>query len=338
MEWSDKSVLVTGGASFIGSHLVDKLVDLGARVRVVDNLSSGKVENLKNHLDKETIEFVQTDLRELKAARLAMKNVQVVFHLAASHGGRGYITRHPADCAANLALDGVVFVAACEANIEKVIYASSGCVYPPHLQEDTSQTVFLREDMVGPPYQTDGMYGWVKLMGEFALRAYYEQYGLRSAICRYFTVYGPRATESHALIAMIARAFVQQNPVAVWGTGQQVRNWTYVSDIVSGTILAAEKIEDATAVNLGTMEGVRVRDAIEQILRYVGHNAPLVFLPEMPTGPYNRVADAGLALKLLGWVPQVDFTTGLTNTIDWYFANRNPNDVQFMIDNTLFER
>jgi nucleoside-diphosphate-sugar epimerase len=338
MEWNDKLVLVTGGASFIGSHLVDMLIRLGAKVRVADNLSSGKIDNIREHIDKKTIEFVETDLRELSSTRLVMKNMEFVFHLAASHGGRGYITRHPAECATNLALDGVVFLAASEARVEKVIYASSGCVYPPHLQDDPNQTIFLREDMVGPPYEADSMYGWTKLMGELALRAYYEQHGLRSAICRYFTVYGPRATESHALIAMIARAFVRQDPIGVWGTGQQVRNWTYVSDIINGTCLAAEKIEDATAVNLGTMDGIRVSDAIEQILHYVGHNVPLRYFPEMPTGPYNRVADAGLAFRLLGWTPEVSFPVGLATTVDWYFENKDPSAIQSMIDNNLFER
>src|SRR5438309_9313189 len=98
------------------------------------------------------------------------------------------------------------------------------------------------------------MYGWGKLMGKLTLRAYVRDWGLRGASCRYFTVYGERGKEDHAVIAMIARAFTRQDPFEIWGNGEQIRNWTYVRDIVEGTILTAELIDDGTAVNLGTME------------------------------------------------------------------------------------
>ncbi len=110
---------------------------------------------------------------------------------------------------------------------------------------------------------------------------------------------------------MIARAFVKQDPFVVWGTGEQIRNWTHVSDIVSGTILAAEKIDDGAAVNLGTMERTRVIDAAREVLRYTGHDATIELHPEMPTGPLNRVADNSLARMLLGWEPKVKFMDGL---------------------------
>ena len=99
---------------------------------------------------------------------------------------------------------------------------------------------------------------------------------------------------------MIARAFIRQNPFQVWGDGTQIRNWTYIDDIVRGTILAAEKIDDGTAVNLGTMERVRVLDAARMVLEYTEHKADIQLLPDMPTGPLNRVADNFLARELLG--------------------------------------
>src|SRR5947209_9486499 len=155
------------------------------------------------------------------------------------------------------------------------------------------------------------MYGYAKLMGELSLKAYAREWDLKSASCRYFTVYGERGKEDHAVMAMIARAFVEQSPFLVWGNGEQVRNWTYVGDIVRGTILAAEKIDDGTAVNLGTMERIRVIDAVEEVLRYTGHRATIQLQPDMPTGPMNRVANSSLAKKLLGWEPQVKFLNGL---------------------------
>jgi len=161
---------------------------------------------------------------------------------------------------------------------------------------------------------------------------------MKSANCRYFTVYGDRGHENHAVIAMIARAFVKQSPYVVWGTGEQIRNWTHVSDIVSGTILAAEKIDDGSAVNLGTMERTRVIDAAREVMRYTGHQAEIELHPEMPTGPLNRVADNSLARMLLGWEPKVKFMDGLHRTTDWYFKEKNRESVAAHLATRLTER
>ena len=169
-------------------------------------------------------------------------------------------------------------------------------------------------------------------MGELTLQAYHKEFGLKAVSCRYFTVYGPRAKENHAVIAMIARAFAKQNPLEVWGTGEQIRNWTYVDDIVEGTILAAQKIDDGTAINLGTMERIRVLDAVKMVLEMTGHRAEIVTRPDMPTGPLNRVAGNSLARKLLGWEPKVPFREGLKRTIEWYFATKDREQVRRILE------
>ena len=151
-------------------------------------------------------------------------------------------------------------------------------------------------------------------------------------------MYGPRGVENHAVIAMIARAFVKQDPFAVWGTGEQIRNWTYVDDIVAGTILAAEKIDDGTAVNLGTMERIKVIDAVHEILRIFKHNPKIELQPNMPTGPLNRVADNSLAKKLMGWEPKTMFKDGLRKTIDWYVASKKQQEVAAKLEGMLTER
>lgn len=339
MEWTKTRVLVTGGASFIGSHLVDALVARGAHVRVVDNLSSGRVENLREHLAAGRVEFLHDDLLNPGVADRAAQGMEYVFHLAADHGGRGYVDLHQAACATNLALDGVVFGAARKAGVHKVIFASSGCVYPNFLQSDLTRELYLTEDLVKPPYDADNLYGWAKLMAELSLKAFYQEWGLKAASCRYFTVYGPRGHENHAVIAMIARSFIDQDPFLVWGTGEQIRNWTYVTDIVEGTILAAEKIDDGTAVNLGTMERIRVIDAVHEVLRYTGKEHLRVELqPHMPTGPLNRVADNQLAGQLLGWQPKVKFVDGLHATIDWYYAAKDKQEVAEILGHKLTQR
>ena len=257
--------------------------------------------------------------------------MEAVFHLAADHGGRGYVDTHQADPAVNLMLDGLLFREALKAGVERVVYASSGCVYPNYLQTDPAQVLYLNEDVVGPPYDADNLYGWAKLMGELTLRAYHREHGLKTASCRYFTVYGPRAKENHAVIAMIAKAVARQNPFEVWGTGEQIRNWTYVDDIVTGTILAAEKIDDGTAINLGTMERIRVLDAASMVLSLVGHQADIVTCPDMPTGPLNRVADNTLAREILGWEPQISFQEGLHRTVAWYLGARSPEQARRLL-------
>jgi len=339
MDWSRKKVLVTGGASFISSHLIDHLVAKGARaIRVVDDLSSGRLTNVQGHVESGVVEFHQADLLAPGVPQRMVEGVDVVFHLAAIHGGRGFVDLHQAACAQNLALDGMLIKAAYEARVEKFVFASSGCVYPNHLQTDVRQELYLTEEMVGPPYDADNLYGWAKLMAEMTLRAYARDFGFRSASCRFFTVYGERGVENHAVIAMIARAFVRQNPFEVWGDGTQIRNWTYVGDIVRGMVLAAETIDDGTAINLGTEERTRVIDAVREVLRYTGHSAEIKFLPHMPTGPLNRVASNRLARELLGWEPRMKFMDGLHRTIDWYFATRERETVGGYLAEMLTER
>lgn len=319
MNWKNKKVLVTGGASFIGSHLTEKLVTLGAKVRVAENFSSGE----RNHLSNIECETFEGDLLDPSFCSKVTKGVEVVFHLAADHGGRGYIDSHQVECSTNMILDGQVFRHAHQNGAEKIVFASSGCVYPTSAQMDVSKEVFLYEDMVKPPYEADDLYGWAKLMAELTLKAYHQQYGIGTASCRYFTVYGPRCTENHAVMAMIARGYLKLDPFEVWGDGEQIRNWTYVDDIVSGTIAAAENISDGTAVNLGTMERIKVKECAQEVIDTLNPSASIKLLIDKPTGPLNRVASNELAKKLLGWSPRTKFSDGLQKTIDWYIDSKS---------------
>jgi nucleoside-diphosphate-sugar epimerase len=316
--WSGRKALVTGGASFIGSHLVDALVELGAWVRVVDDLSTGRLENLAEHVRTGNIDLRRANLLGRGVAARATQGIDTVFHLAAAHGGRGYIDSHQAECVGNVVLDNLLFQSAVKNAVQKVVFTSSGCVYPVSLQRDPSCRVQLREEMVGPPYDPDGLYGWAKLTGELTLRAFHRQKGLSSASCRLFTVYGPRALESHGIIALIARAMLRQQPFEIWGDGQQVRNWTYVDDIVRGLVLAAERIGNARSVNLGSETGHTVAEAAATILSLTGHAPELRFLQSMPTGPMSRVASSALAARLLDWRPRTAFIDGVRCTVEWY--------------------
>jgi len=330
--WTGKNVLITGGASCIASTLVDTLINRGVHIRAVDNLSSGSLANIKAHLNKQSFQFIEGDLKEGTVCRDAMKDIDIVFHLAADHGGRAYVDRCQSGPAANLLLDGVVFREAAKARVKKVVFASSGCVYPNQIQTDINEKLYLKEEMVGPPYNADNMYGWAKLMGELTLKAYCKEFGLKGASCRYFIVYGPRAKEDLSIMAMIAKAFIRQDPFEVWGDGEQLRNWTYVQDIVDGTILAAEKIDDGTAINIGTTERLRVIDAVQMITEHFNYKPQIAKKLDMPIGPVNRIADNSLAAKLLGWKPQFTLKEGLKPTIDWYRINKKVEEVKKLID------
>lgn len=341
MNWSNKKVLVTGGASFISSHLVDKLVKMAAKVRVADDLSSGKLENLKESID--SIEFLQGNLKDRCFANQAMEEIEIVFHLAASHGGRGYIDTHPAECSTNLALDGVVFESAFKAGVEKICFASSACVYPFYLQEEKGATYLLKEEDADPFARDKALadleYGWSKLMGEMALKAYHTQYKMKTSAVRIFTAYGPRENETHAIIALIAKAFIKMDPYIIWGTGEQDRNFTYVTDIVDALILAAELINNSSTVNSGRDDRITLNQVAELLFEIIGWR-PKKIIPDLskPQGVTSRAADLNRAKKILGWKPKVSYREGFEKTIEWYFANHKPEEVARDLDRRLMER
>ena len=340
MNWSDKRVLVTGGASFIGSHLVERLLQKGAaNVRVADNLSSGKLENLL--AVQNDIDFLKGDLRDTSAAQNATRGCDVVFHLAADHGGRGYISSHPASCAGNMALDNTVFRAAVNNNAERILFASSACVYPTDIQ---TGKVLLREDMVsfnerGGAF-ADEEYGWAKLMGELSLRAYHRQYGVKAASARISTAYGPRENESHAIVALIAKAFIKQSPFEIWGDGEQTRGFTYVDDVVEGLVLACEHIDDGAAINVGTDEFISLNRVADEIFNLMNWRPPsgVKHLTDKPVGVVHRALDQSFARKTTRWKPQISFSEGTRRTVEWYVANNHPEDVAARIGHLLMER
>lgn len=333
MKLKNKKVLITG-ASFIGFYLINKLVKHGVgSIRVV-NLTDKNKKNLLNHYDN-NIEFYAQDLRDINLARKSVKKIDLVFHLAADHGGRGYVDLYQGKTASNFLLDGSVFKACLEEKVEKVFYASSGCVYPNYLQKSTNKKVYLKETDVKQPYDADNVYGWAKLMGELTLKAYYKDFGLKSVIGRFFTVYGPYASESHAVMATISKAFIKQDPFEVWGDGQQIRNWTYVEDIVEGIIKLVERMDDAMAVNLGTMERIRAINMVNLVFKHTDYNPKKLKFIKMPTGPINRVADNSYARKILNWRPNYSFEDGLKETIKWYFGNKSEDKIKNNLNSLL---
>lgn len=351
MPKSGVNVLVTGGASFIGSHLVDNLLKQGANVVIADDFSSGKLSNLEySWRQKDMKTWVsdnllvrQGDLKDRDFTRSVMDNIDVVFHLAASHGGRGYIHTHPAECCTNMALDQLVFEEAFNKEVDRICFASSACVYPLYLQEATGSAYLLKEEDADPFTRdkafADLEYGWAKLMGEMSLKAYYKEYGMKTSAVRIFTAYGPRENETHAIIALIAKAFVRQDPYVIWGTGEQDRNFTYVQDIVDALILASERIEDGSPVNAGRDDRITINQATELMFNIVNWRPKkIVYDLDKPQGVASRAADLTNAKTLLGWYPRFNYAEGFERTIEWYFKNKEQKKVKANFEKLLMER
>jgi len=346
--WKGKKVIVTGGCGFIGSHIVDRLIRLGANVVVVDNLAKGLLDNLfevwrENGLSfsrelKDNMvvagdhRFVLCDLEEKALVKKVFQedDYDAVIHLAAVIGGRGYIDTHTTECCKNFAINHNVFEEAYKANVKRIHYSSTACVYPLDLQSEYDSNYLLKEEdaFKNGLACCDMEYGWAKFMGEIELLAYHKQSGVECSISRYITAYGPREDDTHAVIALIRKAVELRDPYVVWGSGEQDRDFTYVSDIVEGTLLAAEKITDGTPINLGTSKRYKIRDVAFRILEIVGYKPKhIIFDKSKPEGVKSRALDISRARRLLGWTPKVSLEEGLRMTAEW-FSKARPKTIE----------
>jgi UDP-glucose 4-epimerase len=329
MNFSGKNVVVTGGSSFIGSHLVDLLLQLGASVTVIDDLSSGKVSNLKLVIND--INFVEGNVKDQGLLDRHFPGKDTVFHLAAIHGGRGFIEKYPEKMMENLSLDFGVFQKCLQHGVGRVVHASSACAYPINLQDSSSQLNFLNEDMANFDEPTgsfpDGAYGWTKLMGEYQLLNISTNTTTgRSA--RIFTAYGSRENESHAMVALVAKALLKMSPYPIWGDGQQTRNFTHVADTVMGLAhLALDRSEKKFDVfNIGTSEHHSVKSVVQEIFNQINWTPPdFEFQLDRPTGVRSRASDNTKISKTFGWEPSVSIQDGISELLDWYSGERLPS-------------
>jgi UDP-glucose 4-epimerase len=316
----NQKILVTGGASFIGSHLVERLVHLGARVVVIDDLSSGDRSFLKN-VEKE-INFLQSDVRNIENFKTELNSLSGVFHLAAVHGGRGFIEKYPFNCAQNVALDAVVFNYAATNGAEWVTTASSACAYPTNLQQagDVNLLAETLIDWDNPKnICPDGDYGWSKLYSEILLNSAARQYGITGAACRIFTAYGPRENESHAAVALLLKGLLRFDPYPIWGTGEQTRNFTYVDDTVTGLLATLCFKEGMNALNCGTQDFVKVNDFVQSIFAQIGWSPNSIQNQlDKPTGVSSRASNNEKILKMTGWEPGLGIDGGIKKLLEYW--------------------
>lgn len=348
MFFKNKNVFITGGAGFIGSALTDKLIQLGARTTIGDNLSTGSLTNILRIWEKNGLgykktsygyqaegghRFIFVNFEEFGDAFKTIKNQELVFHLAANIGGRGYIDTHPADCCEGFSINQNVIKASHMAGVDRLLFASSACVYPEDLQKEYGSNYLLKEEdaMKNNWANADREYGWAKLMGEANLKAYNQQYGLKGVSTRYVTAYGSWENDTHAIIALIRRAILKQDPYVIWGSGRQDRDFTYIEDIVSGTLAACEKVTDAQAVNLGTSRRYTMIEAVNMIFSILGWKPKeIVFDTTKPEGVKTRALDINKAARVMKWKPKYSLEQGLIETIAW-FKKELPNPVETIV-------
>lgn len=324
--WDKKKVLVTGGAGFIGSHVVEELYrrGKGVKVTVADDLRNGSRANLAKVKD---VKLLDADLLDFEACKKACKGQDIVLNLVAKVGGVGYNARHPGTMFRdNISLQNNMLEAARLAKVERFLVVSSACVYPKLCTIPTPET----EGFKDWPEDTNDGYGWAKRMFEFQAMAYHREFGMRFAIARPYNCYGPRdhfdPEVSHVIPALIRRVLDGEDPVRVWGDGTQTRAFLYVEDLARGLLEVTERYAECDPVNLGTTEEVSIRQLVGMVLEACGSTAKAEFDPSKPSGQPRRNCDNTKALNKVGYKTQVSLKEGLRRTVDWYRGQRRPNE------------
>jgi GDP-L-fucose synthase len=307
--WDNKKILVTGGAGFLGSFLVERLKEEG--------------------VDEEDIRIPRSkdvDLRHWENCVEVVKEIDIVIHLAAKVGGIGYNQKYPATLFYDNAIMGIQMMeAARQEEVDKFVTVGTVCAYPKF-----TPVPFKEEDLWnGYPEETNAPYGLAKKMLLVQAQAYRQQYGFNSIFLLPVNLYGPRDNfdlESSHVIPALIRKFAEavknnKKEVGVWGTGKVSREFLYVEDAARGIILASEKYNKPEPVNLGAGFEIKIEDLVELIAELTGYNGKIVRDTTKPDGQPRRYLDVSRAEKEFGFKAKTRFREGLKKTIEWYLNN-----------------
>ena len=317
-ELKNKHILVTGGAGFIGSHIVDRLLSIGAEVTVLDNLVSGTKDNLADCSGK--IRFIQKDLRDDKALDEALEGIELVSHQAALRSVPKSVGRpleyHDVNVTGTLKL----FLKAREKNIKRIVYASSSSVYGERKDFPEQET-----DLVLPisPYAA------TKLFGEHYGRVFTEHYGVEVVSLRYFNVFGPRQSledEYSVVVPKFINCLLSgQNP-PIYGDGEQERDFTYIDNVVEANIKALMKRDIGGEIfNIANGSPNSVNQLLKTLQELMNKDKRPVYLKPRPGDVRKTHADISKAKDLLGWIPEIGFEEGLRRTGDWFSRQKSEN-------------
>lgn len=303
--------LVTGGAGFIGSHIVDRLLELGREVIVVDDFSSGKEENLSQHKNNQDLKVYNKSICDDDVDKL-FKCVSVVFHLAAIPRVQ-YSIKYPKKTNQANIIGTLNILEACKkSGVEKFIYSASSSAYGDQTELPLVET--MNPNPMSP-------YALQKLVGEYYSRLYNLLYGIKTVSLRYFNVYGPRQDPRGGYACLIPRSInlvLQNKSPEIYGDGEQTRDFTYVKDIVEASILAADTSDEKVfgqVLNIGGGCKISVNSIVKNI---VGNkNIEPEYKPAV-IEPRHTLADISKAKDLLNWEPKYNFEQGIKETIDWF--------------------
>jgi GDP-L-fucose synthase len=305
--WSGKKILVTGGAGFLGSFVVEKLLN-------------------EKKVDPENIRVPRSsamDLREWESCVEAVRDVDVVINLAAKVGGIGFNKKYPATLFYDNAIMGIQLMeAARQEGVQKFVAVGTVCAYPKY-----TPVPFREEDLWnGYPEETNAPYGIAKKILLVQAQAYREQYGFHAIYLLPVNLYGPRDNfdpeSSHVIPALIKKMIDAklkcESEVVVWGTGKPSREFLYVEDAAEGILLAAEKYDKPDPVNLGKGEEITIRELVNLITELTGYEGKIVWDTSKPDGQPRRCLNICRAKKEFGFEAKTGFKEGLKRTIEWY--------------------
>ena len=313
MELKFNKALVTGGAGFIGSHLVDALVAADRNVVVIDNLSTGHLSNLRHIEDR--ITFYKGDIRNQEILIKASKECDIIFHQAAVVSVPQTVDNPLESAMVNDIGTLFVLEVARKNNIKRVVLASSCAIYGDDLE------IPKHEEMRPKPQSP---YAVQKLTGEFYARLYFELYGLETVCLRYFNVYGPKQDPSSPYSGVISifmtKASFKKTPL-IYGDGNQYRDFIFVKDVVNANLLAANGSKAMGEIfNIGTGRYVRVNELWKMICQLTENNIEPKYKPARPGDVLESVANIDHAIKVLGFKPKYSFEKGLKETFEYYLT------------------
>jgi nucleoside-diphosphate-sugar epimerase len=311
-----RTVLVTGGAGFIGSHLCEKLLQKGNRVIALDNFLTGKMANI-NHLTRnKEFEIVKCDILERKNLEKIFENhIDTVFHEAAVVGVKRTIENPKLVLEANISGTKNILDCAKNSGCKRMVFASSSEVYGDPIKIPEREDGLLNPKL---PYAVS------KLTGEQYCRAYFEEFGLKTTSLRYFNVYGPRqnSTPYGFVVGIFIKRVLEGKPPIIFGDGKQTRDFTYIEDCIDATLIASQSNKAVGEVmNIGTGRMISIKDLAFMVIDISGNDLKPKFAPKREFEIMHRLADNTKMKKLLGFSPGYSLKSGLEKTIEWYKNN-----------------
>lgn len=307
--WEGKKILITGGAGFLGSSIVEQLQ--------TRNVDKSQISIPRSR---------ETDLRIWDNCQQAVENKDIVIHLAAKVGGIGFNQKYPGELFYDNAMMGIQIIeAARQANVEKCVILGTVCAYPKF-----TPVPFREEDLwMGYPEETNAPYGLAKKMLLVQSQSYRQQYGFNSIYLLPVNLYGPRDNfnpESSHVIPALIKKFTDairnnENSVEIWGTGSASREFLYVDDAARAIILATERYNKPDPVNIGAGNEIPIRKLVEIIARYTGFRGDIIWDTSKPDGQPRRGLDVSRAEREFGFRAEIGFEDGLKRSIEWYLNN-----------------